>query len=120
MQLDQAAPLHQLGRFGVERLRFRREASRHPDCRQDDDHQDDQGDDHRRQRTPLDVFVEFDQRRMRHEGEQDSPCDRRHEGREQAVQFVGHHGQEAEEEELDDAFAIHGSGDRAVGGAVSA
>ncbi len=44
---------------------------------------------------------------MRHEGEQDSPRQRRQERQHQFVQLVGHHGQEAEEEELHYALAIH-------------
>ena len=55
----------------------------------------------------LTYLLDFDQRRMRHEGEQDSPRQRRQERQHQLVQLVGHHGQEAEEEELHYALAIH-------------
>ncbi len=55
----------------------------------------------------LTYLFDFDQRRMRHEGEQHSPRQRRQERQHQLVQLVGHQGQEAEEEELHQALAIH-------------
>ena len=44
---------------------------------------------------------------MDHEREQDGPCDRHQERRQQRIQLVGHQGQEAEKEDLDYALAIH-------------
>src|SRR5271156_1443504 len=107
VQLRHPARVDHLSRLRVKRLRLDHEPARGPDSRQDDAECDDHADNRRRQRSPLHVFLDFDQRRMRHEGEQYSPRERRQERQQQFVQLIGHHGQEAEEKQLHYALAFH-------------
>jgi hypothetical protein len=61
----------------------------------------------RRGRTAANDALQLEERRMGDEGEQHRPHDRNQEGAEQQVKLIAHHGQEAEEENMCNSFAIH-------------